>query len=42
MIENLANALQSNRTLIKLDLSSNGMQCEQGQKIIKALKVIPL
>jgi len=39
MIEKLANALQFNRTLVKLDLSSNGLECNQGEKIIQALKV---
>lgn len=39
MIDNLAAAIQFNRTLIKLDLSANGIQCKDGQKIVKALKV---
>ena len=40
MIENLAAVLQDNQTLIKLDLSANGLLCSQGSQIIRALKVM--
>lgn len=39
MVEKLASVVRLNRTLVKLDLSSNGFQCREGEAVINALKV---